>query len=162
MPFGRAKLDPQLHAPRVRMSGLHMPDSWATQEPPKREVDKSPASPKRGGDTRPIAAWQGQQGSNLRPAVLETAALPTELYPFTTGQGDAFLEILGPSVKPVRETGAWGACRGRHATVRRSARKRLSLLLDQRGPLGETAGSRPATPLRLADPPHARLDRRIA
>ncbi|MCC2651893.1 MAG: hypothetical protein K0Q60_2056 [Microvirga sp.] len=25
--------------------------------------------------------WQGQQGSNLRPAVLETAALPTELYP---------------------------------------------------------------------------------
>src|SRR6218665_2046404 len=26
--------------------------------------------------------WQGQQGSNLRPAVLETAALPTELYPY--------------------------------------------------------------------------------
>ena len=25
--------------------------------------------------------WQGQQVSNLRPAVLETAALPTELYP---------------------------------------------------------------------------------
>ena len=25
--------------------------------------------------------WQGQQGSNPRPAVLETAALPTELYP---------------------------------------------------------------------------------
>jgi hypothetical protein len=27
--------------------------------------------------------WQGQQDSNLRPAVLETAALPTELYPYT-------------------------------------------------------------------------------
>ena len=26
--------------------------------------------------------WQGQQGSNLWPAVLETAALPTELYPY--------------------------------------------------------------------------------
>src|SRR5690349_8866119 len=25
--------------------------------------------------------WQGQQGSNPRPAVLETAALPAELYP---------------------------------------------------------------------------------
>ncbi len=27
--------------------------------------------------------WQGQQGSNPRPAVLETAALPTELYPYS-------------------------------------------------------------------------------
>ena len=25
--------------------------------------------------------WQGQQDSNLRPTVLETVALPTELYP---------------------------------------------------------------------------------
>ena len=25
--------------------------------------------------------WQGQRGSNPRPAVLETAALPTEVYP---------------------------------------------------------------------------------
>ncbi len=25
--------------------------------------------------------WQGQRDSNPRPAVLETAALPTELYP---------------------------------------------------------------------------------
>ncbi len=30
--------------------------------------------------------WQGQQGSNPRPTVLETVALPTELYPY--GQGD--------------------------------------------------------------------------
>ena len=27
-------------------------------------------------------SWQGQQDSNPRPAVLETAALPAELYPF--------------------------------------------------------------------------------
>jgi hypothetical protein len=26
--------------------------------------------------------WQGQQGSNPRPTVLETVALPTELYPY--------------------------------------------------------------------------------
>ena len=26
--------------------------------------------------------WQGQRDSNPRPAVLETAALPTELYPY--------------------------------------------------------------------------------
>ncbi len=29
-----------------------------------------------------MSGWQGQQGSNPRPAVLETAALPTELYPY--------------------------------------------------------------------------------
>ena len=26
--------------------------------------------------------WQGQKGSNPRPTVLETAALPAELYPY--------------------------------------------------------------------------------
>lgn len=31
----------------------------------------------------PLGRWHGQQGSNLRPAVLETAALPTELCPYT-------------------------------------------------------------------------------
>jgi hypothetical protein len=31
----------------------------------------------------PLGKWHGQQGSNLRPAVLETAALPTELCPYT-------------------------------------------------------------------------------
>ena len=30
-----------------------------------------------------VLNWQGHQGSNPGPAVLETAALPTELYPFT-------------------------------------------------------------------------------
>jgi hypothetical protein len=32
-----------------------------------------------------MIGWQGQQGSNPRPAVLETAALPTELYPYRAG-----------------------------------------------------------------------------
>ena len=40
--------------------------------------------------------WQGQQGSNLRPAVLETAALPTELYPF-------FLRIFTSSGGPPKQ-----------------------------------------------------------
>jgi hypothetical protein len=31
--------------------------------------------------------WHGQQGSNLRPAVLETAALPTELCPYRAHVG---------------------------------------------------------------------------
>ena len=29
--------------------------------------------------------WQGQKDSNPRHAVLETAALPTELYPYMVG-----------------------------------------------------------------------------
>ena len=29
-----------------------------------------------------VVFWQGQKGSNSRHAVLETAALPTELYPY--------------------------------------------------------------------------------
>ena len=31
--------------------------------------------------------WQGWQGSNPRHAVLETAALPTELHPYDKGAG---------------------------------------------------------------------------
>ena len=34
-------------------------------------------------------AWQGQQGSNPRPADLESAALPTELYPFRSASNMA-------------------------------------------------------------------------
>ncbi len=33
----------------------------------------------------PLAYWQGHQGSNPRPTVLETVALPTELYPCSAG-----------------------------------------------------------------------------
>src|SRR6056297_387447 len=46
--------------------------------------------------------WQGQQGSNPRPTVLETVALPAELYPCTkrritphgTGNQVAFRDFL--------------------------------------------------------------------
>ena len=36
--------------------------------------------------------WQGQKGSNPRHAVLETAALPTELYPYIKLVGHQGLE----------------------------------------------------------------------
>ena len=36
-------------------------------------------------DHRMVILWQGQKGSNSRHAVLETAALPTELYPYMVG-----------------------------------------------------------------------------
>ena len=48
--------------------------------------------------------WQGRQGSNPRPTVLETAALPTELHPclggcyFTTGP-DKYQE-MGTALRP--------------------------------------------------------------
>ena len=32
--------------------------------------------------------WQGQKDLNPRHAVLETAALPTELYPYKSGEGE--------------------------------------------------------------------------
>ena len=32
-----------------------------------------------------VFPWQGQKDSNPRHAVLETAALPTELYPYVVG-----------------------------------------------------------------------------
>ena len=34
---------------------------------------------------KPLVPWQGQKDSNPRHAVLETAALPTELYPYVVG-----------------------------------------------------------------------------
>ena len=40
---------------------------------------------KRSHDHRHDFFWQGQKGSNSRHAVLETAALPTELYPCVVG-----------------------------------------------------------------------------
>ena len=35
-----------------------------------------------GNEVRIYRTWQGQKGSNPRHAVLETAALPAELYPY--------------------------------------------------------------------------------
>jgi hypothetical protein len=36
--------------------------------------------------------WQGQQGSNPRPTVLETVALPAELYPYAS---DGLRQVTG-------------------------------------------------------------------
>jgi hypothetical protein len=56
-----------------------------------------------------MIGWQGQQGSNPRPAVLETAALPTELYPYRgvsiSQEGGEFKSIrenrhgMGPAIE---------------------------------------------------------------
>ena len=86
-------LVPCAHAFRTRKAGfpapraaclfaLHKTDFRPAQGP-KNRVAAAPercvsAVRQRGLST---CAWQGQQGSNPRPAVLETAALPTELYP---------------------------------------------------------------------------------
>ena len=40
------------------------------------------------------ADWQGQQDSNLRPTVLETVALPTELYPY--GRAEPLIAKTSP------------------------------------------------------------------
>src|SRR5690606_8053729 len=45
--------------------------------------------------------WQGQQGSNPRPAVLETAALPTELYPYAHRGAACLLVRDGRGCKPI-------------------------------------------------------------
>ena len=39
-----------------------------------------------GSVVRIFEGWQGQKGSNPRPTVLETAALPAELYPYMDKQ----------------------------------------------------------------------------
>ncbi|CDX43702.1 hypothetical protein MPLSOD_510003 [Mesorhizobium sp. SOD10] len=48
-----------------------------------RKKCKADFGDREGGCHMPtlLKEWHGQQGSNLRPAVLETAALPTELCP---------------------------------------------------------------------------------
>jgi hypothetical protein len=38
----------------------------------------------RGHVVQSLCDWQGQRDSNPRPSVLETDALPTELYPYAT------------------------------------------------------------------------------
>ena len=40
--------------------------------------------------------WQGQKDSNPRHAVLETAALPAELYPYIKLEGDSPAEYTAP------------------------------------------------------------------
>ena len=46
-----------------------------------------------------VCAWQGQKDLNPRPSVLETDALPTELYP---SEAVAGLAAKGAVCKPVR------------------------------------------------------------
>ena len=58
--------DPR-HAPRAEDSSLPL-------------IQKDTASAKRR-----LCLWQGQKDLNPRHAVLETAALPTELYPYMVG-----------------------------------------------------------------------------
>src|ERR1044072_7065873 len=61
-------------------------------------------SASRAKDPRLQSGWQGQQGSNPRPTVLETVALPTELYPCAGGKDDtrrpqgplAFMRRMAP------------------------------------------------------------------
>jgi hypothetical protein len=57
--------------------------------PTRRTLDLTSCEGHRASTNR--GKWQGQQGSNLRPAVLETAALPAELYPHT-------LRLPGPRI----------------------------------------------------------------
>src|SRR6184192_1641061 len=110
MQIGRVKPGSQLHASRVcsvYIKPILDPRKWqasalwvnAASEPSSRSVPamrglmpqfalygKPPAGFQRRNAPiigPPLGRWHGQQGSNLRPAVLETAALPTELCPYT-------------------------------------------------------------------------------
>ena len=78
--FGRVKPGSQLHAPRVCSLYIRPISGQRKGQKPVAAAPERCVSAvrQRGLSTR---AWQGQQGSNPRPAVLETAALPTELYP---------------------------------------------------------------------------------
>ena len=53
--------------------------------------------------------WQGQRGSNPRPAVLETAALPTELYPFSPAASRT-KRPYRQGMASLRRAGALGKC----------------------------------------------------
>ena len=51
-----------------------------------------------------IGVWQGHRDSNSRPTVLETVALPTELYPFRSGRVFLFYDFIkGLSERLLRE-----------------------------------------------------------
>ena len=71
------KAESQPHAPRV---------CWAYIKPITRSCKSKRSCIGKFGHRTERGRWQGQQGSNPRPAVLETAALPTELYPCTVAR----------------------------------------------------------------------------
>ena len=58
----------------------------------------------------PVEGWQGQQGSNPRPTVLETVALPAELYPYA----EAGLRQVAREVKGFSHTHQQVPARRRH------------------------------------------------
>ena len=60
---------------QYQRTGSPKADSWQNQE----------------GDAK---NWQGQQDSNPRPTVLETVALPTELYPYRAGAKRATARLI--------------------------------------------------------------------
>lgn len=63
---------------------LHRTDSGKTQVPGFVSFQTSVSTPSN--RVRADYEWQGRQDSNLRPTVLETAALPTELLPYSPGR----------------------------------------------------------------------------
>jgi hypothetical protein len=70
-----------------------------------------------------VQFWQGRQDSNPRPAVLETAALPSELHPCITG----FQVPLGRFERPTRGLG--NRC-SIHLSYRGSKLRLVPSLLD--------------------------------
>ena len=60
-------------------SRFHKRESMSDEIRQSHDRQPRPSTPPRRSAQR--KDWQGQPGLNRRPAVLETAALPTELYP---------------------------------------------------------------------------------
>ena len=68
--------------PTTGCRGQHSAEAPATKEPP---MGGSVYLDQKNDHPIGWSFWQGQKGSNSRHAVLETAALPTELYPYVVG-----------------------------------------------------------------------------
>ena len=86
--------------------------------------------------------WQGHQGSNPGPTVLETVALPTELYPFADGglitrRGHVFqerncrvstLSCLEDCARLIHSTTQPGSCTTKHRLHGPSGGKRHAFI----------------------------------
>ena len=66
------------------LGGQSRPPLRTAYRKPVRRTRRAAVS-KKTGHPSGWSVWQGQKGSNSRHAVLETAALPTELYPYVVG-----------------------------------------------------------------------------
>ena len=87
-----AVLLPIMQASRLSSHGRSVPParcspSQGPDGPVRRAFVSRLSAPARNKKHHPSGwcFWQGQKGSNSRHAVLETAALPTELYPYVVG-----------------------------------------------------------------------------